>query len=147
MLAAVLPPNGDDPRQIGAGEVLDGSTTDIVLVARQAGAGLSLITTDAVIDGSNYLWEKILVPFGRQPFFEIVASGVNLGAAVGVTVSLYTTTNTLVAGSALTATSVAPVRVRSAALTLTDNTEYLVKFKTSGLLGSAFVYSARILLR
>lgn len=147
MLALVLPPNGDDPRQLAAGEVLDGSTNDIVLVARQAGVTLSLISTDAVVDGSNYLWEKILLPFGRSVYFEAVAAGVNLGAAVGVTVSLYTTAGVLLAGSALTITSLTPLRARSAALALADNTEYVVRYKTSGLLGSAFLYSARLLIR
>lgn len=147
VLAMVLPANGDDPRQLTTGEVLDGSTNDIVLVARQAGVALSLISTDAVVDGSNYLWEKLLVPFGRSVYFEAVASGVNLGAAVGVTVSLYTTAGVLLPSSVLTITSLTPQRARTAALVLADNTEYVVRYKTSGLLGSAFLYSARLLIR
>lgn len=137
----------NDIAELPAGYALDGTTNDVVLVARQAGVALSLISTDAVVDGSNYLWEKIQLPAGRLVYFEAVASGINLGAAVGVTVSLYTTAGVLLPASALTITSLTPQRVRTAAITLTDNAEYVVRYKTSGLLGSAFLYSARLLIR
>lgn len=127
---------------------LDGTCNDILLLSRQAGGSLLTVSSDTLIDGSVYLWEKDILPSGRKVYFEVVASGFNLGAAVGFTIGLYTAAGVLVAGSQVTVTSLTAKRVRSAAaLTLADNTEYVIKYQTGGLVGSFYVHSARLIIR
>jgi hypothetical protein len=127
---------------------LNGTTNDITLVARQTGVTLALIATDTAVDGSQYLWESILLPVGRQVYFEANASGVNLGAAIQVMVSLYTSAGVLVPNSTLTIASTVSKRQRtSVALALADQTEYIVRYRTPGLLGTAYLYNARFIIR
>ena len=133
-----LPP-GDTVSPVG----LPTQASVIVLIGLQATALTTTSTTDALIPGTDFLWQSAYVPSGRSVFLEIVGNG--SAATVAASVALYTAAGVLVAGAAVTAAGTAITRGRSTALTLVDNTTYQLRFKTT-VAGTASIKSVRIII-
>ena len=145
-LPVVLPPNGDDPRQLGAGEVLDGSAKWLDVVGLQ-GTGLvgGLVGIDTIVAGSDFVWSKDYLPAGRSLYLEVVASG--SAVTTQVQVSLYTAgaTPVQVVASLVSTTGIAANLARSSAFSLTDGATYQVHYK-SVVLGTATLKLARLII-
>jgi len=145
----VLPANGDDPRQLGAGEVLAGSSKSFDIVNRQAGAVTLLnITTDTLVAASDWNWRVSHLAPGTAAYFEIIGSGSVAG--LGVTASLYTAAGVLLAGSSVTAAGLTPTLAEVGPITMpTVDTVLQVKFKnsTGAILGTGSLYIARLNIR
>jgi len=144
----VLPANGDDPRQLGAGEVLAGSAKWQDILPLQAGGLLStLLGVDNIVYGSDFVWNVDYLPTNRSIYLETFASGSALTTLVAVT--LYATSGptsgqAVVNATTSTTNTTTGALVRSNAFTLVDGVSYQLRFKAT-LLGTATLKLARLI--
>jgi hypothetical protein len=139
----VLPVNGDDPRQLGAGEVLEGSGKVIDLLGLQSSGLLTgVLGVESLVNGSDFTWSAGFLPPGRQVYLETFASGSAL--TTQTTISLVSLAG-VVAASTMTTNTTAGGLVRSAAFVPVDGTTYQIRFKAA-ILGTGTLKLARLIL-
>jgi len=99
-------------------------------------------TTFQPVFSSTFTWDDKFYPGGRNAYFEVVFvfSGIGIAAearletTVGSAITTRTTANTTLTVS------------RSAALTLTNGTNYRVAYRFNGSSGAATLYAARLII-
>lgn len=143
----VLPVNGDDPRQLGAGEVLSGGAKWQDILPLQAGGLVTgLLGAEAVVLGSDFIWSADYLPANRSIYLETYASGSVLTTQVVVT--LYATsgpTSGQVVTTTTTSNTTTGALVRSAAFALADGVSYQLRYKAA-ILGTGTLKLARLII-
>ena len=102
-------------------------------------------TTDSPIDNSLGLVDYDANSYSGTvtAYFEAVILNTNSNTT---TATLYSEAGSAVSGSAVTTTATIYTRVHSSSITLTDDTNYTVRIKTSDIAGTAKIKAARIII-
>ena len=104
----------------------------------------SVSTTDVPTDNSLGLARWTSGSYtGATVYFEAV---IKSGGSSTATATLYSSSGAAVSGAAVSSSSTSYIRVRSAAITLTDGTDYTVRIKNSNAASYAFIKAARIII-